>query len=56
VATIDASITLGRADIGTPDAGDPLVGTIDELTVFGNALTPDQVASLYAASGTVRTR
>jgi hypothetical protein len=51
VATIGASIALGRADIGTPDAGDPLVGTIDELTVFANALTSGQVAALYTASG-----
>jgi hexosaminidase len=50
VATIGASIALGRADIGTPDAGDPLVGTIDELTVFANALTSGQVAALYTAS------
>lgn len=50
VGTIDASIALDRADIGTPDSGDPLVGTIDELSVFGNALTPGQVAALYASA------
>lgn len=50
VGTIDASIALGRADIGTPDPGDPLVGTIDELSVFGNTLTPSQVAALYASA------
>jgi hypothetical protein len=52
VGTIDASIALGRADIGTPDSGDPLVGTIDELSVFGNTLTPRQVAALYASAQT----
>jgi len=54
VGTINASIALGRTDIGTPDAGDPLAGTIDELTVFSNALTPSQVTALYAASGVAR--
>lgn len=51
VGTINASIALARAEIGTPDAGDPLVGTIDELTVYANTLTPAQVSALYAASG-----
>lgn len=51
VATISASIPLGRAIIGDPSAAEHLTGTIDELTLFGNALTPDQVAALYAASG-----
>ena len=55
VGTIPASFPLSRADIGSNESNagpDVYTGLIDQLSVFGNSLTPSQVAALYSSAQT----
>jgi hexosaminidase len=55
VGTIPASFPLSRTDIGSnqSNAGlDVYNGLIDDMSVFGNSLTSDQVTALYASAQT----
>jgi alpha-N-acetylglucosaminidase len=55
VGTIPASFPLSRTDIGSnqSNAGlDVYSGLIDDMSVFANSLTPDQVAALYTSAQT----
>jgi alpha-N-acetylglucosaminidase len=53
VGTIPASFPLSRTDIGSnqSNAGlDVYTGLIDDMSIFANSLTPDQVAALYTSA------
>ena len=53
VGTIPADFPLSRADIGSNQSNvglDTYTGLIDQMTVFGNSLTPGQVAALYTSA------
>ncbi|WP_446664113.1 alpha-N-acetylglucosaminidase TIM-barrel domain-containing protein [Flexivirga sp. B27] len=55
VGTIPAAFPLSRAAIGSTQSNagkDVYTGLIDELSIFGNSLTPEQVAALYASAQT----
>lgn len=55
VGTIPASFPLSRTAIGSnqsPAGKDVYNGLIDDMSVFGNSLTPDQVAALYQSAQT----
>lgn len=55
VGTVPASFPLSRAAIGSTQSNagkDVYTGLIDELSIFANSLTPDQVAALYSSAQT----
>lgn len=52
VGTINATMPLGRATIGSFPPKDSTTGSVDEVAIFSGALTASQVQNLYASAAT----